>query len=105
MPRATIGDVELEYDSGGDGEPDVFRTTPATGSPTPEDGKWQNVVAIRAHLLVRGPEPSNVMDASASRTFNLGPSHSSTTCTPGYRCRLVSTTFRVNNVAGRRETP
>ena len=35
--------------------------------------------------------------------FDLGPGHTSVACPGRFRCRLLTSTFRLNNVAGRRE--
>ena len=60
-------------------------------------------MAIRAHMLVRSTEQSNVIDGQ-SRQFDLGTGATNQSCPTGFRCRLVTTTFRLNNVAGRRES-
>ncbi|HEU4621914.1 MAG TPA: PilW family protein [Burkholderiaceae bacterium] len=92
--------VEYGFDIDGDGTPDTFLPyVTATGAATDQ---WANVVAVRLHVLVRSTEPSQSLD-DATHTFNLGPSHETETCPSGYRCRLVTTTIRLNNVAGRRE--
>ena len=60
---------EYGFDTNGDGAPDVFRTDVAAG--TAPNSRWENVVAIRAHMLVRSTEQSNVIDGQA-RQFDLG---------------------------------
>jgi type IV pilus assembly protein PilW len=87
----------------GDGVPDVYLSNIDPDATKPE-GRWSNVVSIRAHLLVRSVDPA--MNAVVgTRTFALGPDQPAATCTAGYRCRLVTTTLRLNNVAGSREVP
>ena len=96
---------EYGFDTNGDGAPDEFRTDVAAG--TAPNSRWENVVAIRAHMLVRSTEQSNVIDGQA-RQFDLGTADGTAPptlqCPTGFRCRLVTTTFRLNNVAGRRES-
>ena len=92
---------EYGFDTNGDGAPDEFRTDVAAG--TAPNSRWENVVAIRAHMLVRSTEQSNVIDGQ-SRQFDLGTGATNQSCPTGFRCRLVTTTFRLNNVAGRRES-
>ena len=95
--------LQLEYgfDTNGDGAPDEFRTDVAAG--TAPNSRWENVVAVRAHMLVRSTEQSNVIDGQV-RQFDLGTGATNQQCPAGFRCRLVTTTFRLNNVAGRRES-
>ena len=59
-------------------------------------------MTVRVHLLVRSDRADQ--DLVAAHTFDLGTVTAPEPCDGGYRCRLVSTTFRVNNVAGRRDT-
>ena len=92
---------EYGFDTNGDGAPDEFRTDVAAG--TAPNSRWENVVAVRAHMLVRSTEQSNVIDGQA-RQFDLGTGAANLQCPTGFRCRLVTTTFRLNNVAGRRES-
>ena len=92
---------EYGFDTNGDGAPDEFLTDVAPG--TAPNSRWENVVAVRAHMLVRSTEQSNVIDGQA-RQFDLGTGATNQQCPTGFRCRLVTTTFRLNNVAGRRES-
>jgi hypothetical protein len=40
---------------------------------------------------------------NAVASFDMGPGHAAETCPAGFRCRLVTTTLRLANVAGRRD--
>jgi type IV pilus assembly protein PilW len=97
-----VGDLQFEYafdTVDDDGAPEQMLTkTDATG-PT---ASWANVVAVRMHALMRSSEPGLSSDTTPTK-FNLGTGHPEVDCPDRYRCRLVTSTFRLNNVAGRRE--
>lgn len=78
----------------GDGQPDRFVTAGAVTN-------WNDVVAVRMHLLARGTERS--AGHVEHRTFQLGPEVSVATPSDGFKRTLMATTYRVVNVAGRRE--
>lgn len=83
----------------GDGEPDgAFVRCANTGCTVDQ---LLNVVAAKIHLLVRNPEATP--GYTDSKTYTLG----SVTLTPGggFKRHLYSTSIRLHNVAGRRETP
>ncbi len=92
--------MEYGFDTNDDGSPEQFLTTTTAGvSPT---SRWSNVVAVRLHLLMRSSDASNIATTSPG-VYDLGPAHTAETCPAGFKCRLVTTTMRLNNVAGRRE--
>lgn len=84
------------------GVPDIFRTdlNPDT---TAADGKWANVVAVRLHLLSRTTERTNGY-SDANKTYALGPVNINGDTT-GFKRRVYTSTVRIINVAGQRETP
>jgi type IV pilus assembly protein PilW len=84
-----------------DGMPEEMSTTNTLAGPTVTS--WANVVGVRMHVLMRSSEPGLTVDTTPT-TFDLGPGHAAVTCPDRFRCRLLTTTFRLNNVAGRRET-
>ncbi len=90
--------VEYAFDTNNDGTPETLLTT-TTGGVTPTSF-WSNVVAVRLHMLMRSTEPGGVTSPSV---YDLGPGHNAETCPANFKCRLLSTTLRLNNVAGRRE--
>jgi type IV pilus assembly protein PilW len=92
--------VEYAFDTNGDGSPEQFLT--ATTADTTPTSLWSNVVAVRLHLLMRSTEAANAATTSPG-VYDLGPAHTAETCPAGFKCRLVSTTMRLNNIAGRRE--
>lgn len=95
----------LDTTAGADGSkgvPDIFRIdlNPDT---TAADGKWTNVVAVRLHLLSRTTERTNGY-SDATKTYALGPVNINGD-TSGFKRRVYTSTVRIINVAGRRETP
>lgn len=92
--------VEYAFDTNDDGSPDTYLTT-VSGGTTPTS-RWSNVVALRLHLLLRSTEASPVA-ATTPSVYDLGPGHTGMTCPAGFKCRALSSTLRLNNVAGRRE--
>lgn len=97
-----VENLQLEYafDTNDDGTPEEMRTDRAGTGPS---AAWSNVVAVRMHLLMRSTEPGSSADTTPG-VFNLGPGHTAETCPDRFKCRMLTTTFRLNNVAGRRET-
>jgi type IV pilus assembly protein PilW len=92
---------EYAFDTNDDGSPEQFLTA-TTGGVGPTS-LWSNVVAVRMHLLMRSTE-AGMAASTTPGTFNLGPGHQAETCPNGFKCRLMSTTMRLNNIAGRRES-
>jgi type IV pilus assembly protein PilW len=91
-----IEHLHFEYgiDNDGTGEPDEYLEAII------DPGDWQDVVAVRVHLLVRNATPTH--GHSDDRTYRLGQEVIEA---PGdaYKRQAYSTTVRLNNVAGRRE--
>jgi type IV pilus assembly protein PilW len=90
--------VEYAFDTNSDGTPETLLTT-TTGGTTPT-AFWSNVVGVRLHMLLRSTEPGGV---TSPAVYDLGPGHNAEACPANFKCRLLSTTLRLNNVAGRRE--
>lgn len=94
--------VEYGLDTDGDGRPDSFATLGSgviTGTNPPN--AWQNVVAVRLHLLTRSSQPTpGFTDA---RSYRLGPDITVNPPADGNKRTLLTTTVRLNNVGGRRE--
>ncbi|WP_232829050.1 PilW family protein [Simplicispira lacusdiani] len=84
------------------GLPEVFLTG-LSGAVGARDNDWANVVAMRIHLLSRTTERSNGYD-DAGKTYALGPI-SINGDTSGFKRRVYTSTVRIINVAGRRESP
>ena len=93
-----IENLRLEYgvdnSATRDGEPDVYVTAPAATD-------WPDVVTVRIHILAR----NNLKTAGYgdNRTYQVGPELVFTAPADGYKRTLLTTTARLNNVAGRRE--
>lgn len=92
--------VEYAFDTNDDGSPEQFLTS--TTPDTTPTSRWSNVVAMRLHLLMRSTEGG--LTVTSPGVYDLGPAHAGATCPAGFKCRLVTTTMRLNNVAGRRES-
>lgn len=82
-------------DNDGDGEVDEYDATPS-------DDEWDDVVAVRIWLLARNLE--STPGYTDNRSYVLA---GETAYTPadGFKRQLYTSTVRLNNVAGRRETP
>ena len=96
-----VENVQFEYafDTNDDGSPEQLLTTTGAGA----TASWANVVSVRMHLLMRSTEAGMSADTTPT-VFDLGPGHAAETCPDRFKCRLLTTTFRLNNIAGRRET-
>jgi type IV pilus assembly protein PilW len=92
--------IEYAFDTNDDGSPEQFLTS--TTADTTPTSRWSNVVAVRFHLLMRSTEGARTVTSPG--VYDLGPGHTAETCPAGFKCRLVTTTMRLNNVAGRRES-
>lgn len=83
----------------GDGVPDTFVSCPAAGCPYEQ---LTNAVAIKLYLLARADEESP--GYTDTKSYNLGglviPAFNDS-----FKRHVFSATMRINNVAGRRETP
>lgn len=92
--------LEYGFDTNADGQPDVFQTNLST---TAGADKWDNVVAVRLHLLARTIDRS--ADYSDSdKTYQLGAASTVSGDTSGFKRRVYTSTVRIINEAGRRET-
>jgi type IV pilus assembly protein PilW len=94
-----IENIQFEYgiDSTpaiGDGNPDVYRSTPANIN------EWNDVVTVRIHLLARNVESSGqYVDA---KVYQLG-AVSYTPTETGFKRHAYNELVRLNNPSGRRE--
>jgi type IV pilus assembly protein PilW len=106
-PKPIVDGIEnLQLDYGidtsgpGDGSPDVYTNTTAHSDLTPANlAEWQNVMAVRIHVLARNLEVSNSF--TDTKTYALGP----VSVTPGgsFRRHAYNQLVRLNNPSGRRE--
>ena len=77
----------------------MYTNTTAHAALTPSTlAEWQNVMAVRIHLLSRNLESSSFTD---TKTYALGP----VSVSPGgsFRRHAYNQLVRLNNPAGRRE--
>jgi type IV pilus assembly protein PilW len=100
-----VENLQVEYglDTDDDGQTDAFVTLGSgviTGV-TAVPNVWQNVVAVRLHLLTRSSQPTPGF--TDTRTYRLGPDVTVATPGDGNKRTLLTTTVRLNNVGGRRE--
>lgn len=92
--------LEYGFDTNADGQPDVFQTNLSTTAGT---DKWDNVVAVRLHLLARTIDRSADYSDS-SKTYQLGAASTVSGDASGFKRRVYTSTVRIVNEAGRRET-
>jgi type IV pilus assembly protein PilW len=95
--------VEYAFDTNTDGTPETLRTD-VTGGAVPTSF-WSNVVAVRLHLLLRSTDAATGPGGAPTSPaiYDLGPGHNAVACPANFKCRLLTTMLRLNNVAGRRE--
>ena len=84
------------------GVPDTFLDK-LSGVAGARDNDWANVVAARVHLLSRTTEQSRGYN-DTGKAYVLGPVTINGD-TSGFKRRVYTSTVRIINVAGRRETP
>jgi type IV pilus assembly protein PilW len=92
--------AEYGFDTDGNGSPDVYRTTADAAGPA---SRWENVVTVRLHYVVRSVEQAAGGTPSSSQTFQLGDAAQVTTPADGFTRRAYTTTVRLVNPSGRRE--
>jgi type IV pilus assembly protein PilW len=98
-----VENLQVEYglDIDNDGRPDSFNTMGSAVITGVAPNVWENVVAVRLHLLSRSTEPtSGFVD---SRTYLLGPDVSIVPAADRFKRTLMTTTVRLFNVGMRRE--
>ncbi len=98
-----VEEIAFEYgfDTNNDGEPDIYRLG-LSGTVDAADNDWANVVAVRPYLLTRTTEVT--AGFTDPKTYNLGMNGSRGPFADNYKRRIYSSTVRLNNVAGPRET-
>jgi type IV pilus assembly protein PilW len=96
-----VENLQIEYglDTDGDGQPDNFVTV--AGVTGVGANTWQNVVALRLHLLTRATQTTP--GYTDTRTYQVGPAVAVAQPNDGFKRTLFTSTVRLHNVAGRRE--
>ena len=84
----------------GDGIPDAFVHCPTAGCSVTQ---LANTVAVKLYVLARANEPT--AGYKDSKKYELGSAGTIGPFNDGYKRHVFSTTVRLNNVSGRRETP
>jgi type IV pilus assembly protein PilW len=69
----------------------------------PADCDSANVVAVRIHVLARSEQPTP--GYTDTKTYRLGNAPAVGPFNDGFKRHVFSTTVRLNNISGRRETP
>lgn len=103
--------IEYGIDTTGDGAADVYTTDPTSytcGGPCTPVSNWTNVVTARFHILVRNTDTSP--GQTDTKTYNLGNDALGNAIVlgpfnDGYRRHVYTGLVRINNPAGRRDTP
>ncbi len=100
-----IEDIEVQYgfDMLGVGNADKFLTE-LSGTAGAADNTWENVVAVRLHLLTRTTEPSPGF-TDGGKKYDLGRAALLGPFSDQFKRRVYTTTVRLPNVAGPREVP
>lgn len=92
--------LEYGFDTNRDGQPDIFQVNLSS---TPGADSWGNVVAVRINLIARTTERTAGYDDSG-KTYRLGAASTSAGDTSGFKRRVYTSTVRIKNETGRRET-
>ena len=97
---------EYGFDTDGNGSTDTYlvdSVSPGAGGPT---SLWQNVMTVRAHFIVRSlSKITGAPSTTAANAFALGNVTNVDDPGDGYARRVYSTTIRLVNPSGSRETP
>jgi type IV pilus assembly protein PilW len=98
-----VENLQVEYglDIDDDGAPDTFATLGSGVITGVAPNVWQNVVAVRLHVLTRNTQAS--AGYRDTRSYQVGPDVSLASPADGFKRTLLTTTVRLRNVAGRRE--
>lgn len=93
---------EYGFDTANTGSPATYLpgiTAPGSGATE----RWSNVVAVKAHLITRSL--AQAPGTAAAQQFQLGATPALSTPADGHLRRAYSTTIRLVNPSGMRETP
>ena len=98
-----VENLQVEYglDIDDDGVPNTFATLGSGAINGVAPNVWQNVVAVRLHLLIRNTNTS--AGYTDTRTYSLGPDVTIPAPADGFKRTLLTSTVRLRNVGGRRE--
>jgi type IV pilus assembly protein PilW len=103
-----IEELRFEYgfDTDGDGSTDTYLTDSNSPAVAGATSLWENVMTVKVHFIVRSLQKVGGGPSTAAATpFLLGNAASAADPGDGYSRRVYSTTIRLNNPSGARETP
>ncbi|CAD5371843.1 Type IV fimbrial biogenesis protein PilW [Rubrivivax sp. A210] len=92
--------LEYGFDTDGNGSVDTYRTAAAATGP---ESLWENVMALKVHLIVRSVESVGGSTLSHAQNFDLGGAGSVTTAADGLLRKAYSSTVRLVNPSATRE--
>lgn len=97
---------EYGFDTNGDGNTDAYLNDDVAPAATGPAALWQNVMAVKVHFVIRSLDKvrggPTTADAAA---YRLGNVSSAADPGDGFSRRTVSSTVRLINPSGARETP
>jgi len=95
--------VEYGFDTNLDGNADIYLPT-VSGTAGAADNDWTNVVSTKLYMLVRTTdvEPGYLDN---TKIYDLGPGGVTSVRNDGYKRLLMTSSVRLNNTSGRRESP
>jgi type IV pilus assembly protein PilW len=93
---------EFGVDSSGDGAPDSYSISNEAPLTTAPGFSWQNIVSVKAYLLVRDIETTAGYTSPAEYVFG---SRTIKAFTDNYKRTVAASTIRLVNPSGARETP
>lgn len=98
-----IEDLAFDYgfDTDSDGTPDTYLTK-LSGIANAANNDWKNVTGIRIYILSRANE--STANFTSPRQYSLGLAGTRGPFTDNFKRRAYTTTIRINNIAGPRET-
>ena len=94
--------VSYGLDTNGDGSPDSYSASPAATV-----AAWQSVVSVQLHVLARNLETSPGYTDTKTYTIGIDSAGNPLTVAPGggFRRHIYTSLVRLNNPAGRKDTP
>jgi type IV pilus assembly protein PilW len=97
---------EYGFDTDGDGTTNTYLNDVDSPAAVGATSLWENVMTVKAHFVVRSLDKiSGAPSTAAVGAFTLGNVGNVDDPGDGYARRVYSTTIRLNNPSGARETP
>lgn len=92
--------LEYGFDTDADGNADTYLTAPTVAG---ETSHWENVMALRLHLIVRSTEQAAGAGLATAQDFDLGAAGTVSTAADGFVRRAYTSSIRLANPSGARE--